>query len=100
MIHGGPTGVDMDAFSESWGAYPNLMAQRGAFVLEPNYHGSGGYGQKFAESIKGKYYEVGLPDILAGVDELIKKGWVDGDKLGTLGWSNGGILTIGLTTWT
>jgi len=100
MIHGGPTGVDMDAFSESWGAYPNLMAQRGAFVLEPNYHGSGGYGQKFAESIKGKYYELELPDILAGVDELIKKGWVDGDRLGTMGWSNGGILTIGLTTWT
>jgi len=100
MIHGGPTGVDMDAFSESWAAYPNLMAQRGAFVLEPNYHGSGGYGQKFAESIKGKYYELEIPDILAGVDELIKKGWVDGDKLGTLGWSNGGILTIALTTWT
>lgn len=100
MIHGGPTGVDMDAFDDSWAYYPNLMAQRGAFVLEPNYHGSGGYGQKFAESIKGRYYELEIPDIMNGIDELIKKGWVDPERVGTMGWSNGGILTIALTTWT
>lgn len=100
MIHGGPTGVDMDAFRESWAAYPNIMAQKGAFVLRANYHGSGGYGQKFAESIKGHYYEYEIPDMLKGIDELIKKGMVDPDRLGTMGWSNGGILTIGLSVWT
>jgi len=100
MIHGGPTGVDMDNFRESWTAYPNIMAQKGAFVLRPNYHGSGGYGQKFAESIKGRYYELEIPDILSGIDKLIEEGKVDPDKLGTMGWSNGGILSIGLTVWT
>jgi len=100
MIHGGPTGTDMDAFDDSWAYSPNLMAQKGAFVLQPNYHGSAGYGQAFAESIKGKYYELEIPDIMNGVDELIKKGWVDPDRLGTIGWSNGGILSIALTTWT
>ena len=100
MIHGGPTGADMDAFDDSWAYSPNLMAQKGAFVLQPNYHGSAGYGQAFAESIKGHYYELEIPDIMNGVDELIKKGWVDPDRLGTIGWSNGGILSIALTTWT
>ena len=100
MIHGGPTGVDTDSFRESWGAYPNIMAQKGAFVLKANYHGSGGYGQKFAESIKGHYYEYEIPDLLKGIDHLVEKGMVDPDKLGTMGWSNGGILTIGLSVWT
>ena len=95
-----PLGTDMDVFDDSWAYYPNIMAQKGAFVLEPNYHGSANYGQAFAESIKGKYYELEVPDILAGVDALIAKGWVDPDKLGTIGWSNGGILSIALTTWT
>jgi len=100
MIHGGPTGVDMDVFDESYAYYPNLIAQRGAFVLMPNYHGSGGYGQKFAESIKGRYYELEIPDILSGIDWLIERGLVDPAKLATMGWSNGGILSMGLTTWT
>ena len=100
MIHGGPTGVDTDSFRESWGTYPNIMAQKGAFVLKANYHGSGGYGQKFAESIKGHYYEYEIPDLLKGIDSLVEKGMVDPDKLGTMGWSNGGILTIGLSVWT
>ncbi|MGQ9673062.1 MAG: prolyl oligopeptidase family serine peptidase [Candidatus Aminicenantales bacterium] len=100
MIHGGPTGVDMDVFDESYAYYPNLMAQRGAFVLMPNYHGSGGYGQQFAESIRGRYYELEIPDILNGIDWLIEKGLVDPEALATMGWSNGGILSMGLTTWT
>lgn len=100
MIHGGPTGVDMDAFRESWGAYPNIMAQKGAFILRANYHGSGGYGQKFAEAIKGHYYEYEIPDLLKGIDFLIEKGMVNPERLGSMGWSNGGILTVGLTVWT
>jgi len=100
MIHGGPTGVDMDRFRESWAAYPNLMAQRGAFVLRVNYHGSGGYGQKFAESLKGHYYEYELEDIKTGIDKLAGEGLIDPDRVSALGWSNGGILTIALSVWT
>ena len=54
-IHGGPTGVDTDSWSERWSTYPQIMAQRGAFVLKPNYHGSGNHGLAFVESIKGHY---------------------------------------------
>jgi dipeptidyl aminopeptidase/acylaminoacyl peptidase len=98
-IHGGPTGWDMDAWDDEW-AYPiNLLTQRGAFVLRPNYHGSGNYGLEWAESICcGKYYDLETPDINAGVDYLIAKGMADPDKVGTLGWSNGSILSTSLIT--
>ena len=101
MIHGGPTLVDSDAWKET-DHYPhNLYTSRGAFVFAPNYHGSSNYGQKWAESIEnGKYYDLEVPDIEKGVDYLIAKGLVDKDKLGVMGWSNGSLLTIELTTRT
>ena len=98
-IHGGPTGADVDAWDDNW-AYPvNLLTERGAFVLRPNYHGSSNYGLKWVESICcGKYYDLETPDINLGVDYLIAKGMVDPDKVATLGWSNGSILSISLIT--
>jgi dipeptidyl aminopeptidase/acylaminoacyl peptidase len=98
-IHGGPTGHDSDSWDDNW-AYPtNLLTERGAFVLRPNYHGSGNYGLKWVESICcGKYYDLETPDINAGVDYLIAKGLVDPDKVATLGWSNGSILSTSLIT--
>jgi dipeptidyl aminopeptidase/acylaminoacyl peptidase len=98
-IHGGPTGWDSDAWDDNW-AYPvNLLTQRGAFVLRPNYHGSANYGLKWVESICcGKYYDLETPDINMGVDYLISKGLADPDKVATLGWSNGSILSINLIT--
>src|SRR5579863_2997903 len=98
-IHGGPQGSDKDLWGESW-AYPiQLFTQSGSFVLRPNYHGSNHYGLRWSESICcGKYYDLETPDINAGVDYMISKGAVDADKVGTLGWSNGSILSISLIT--
>jgi len=98
MIHGGPFGVDLDSFNDYWMTPPNLMAARGAFVLLPNYHGSSNHGQGFAEAIKGRYYELEIPDILAGIDHLVERGLVDPGQLGVMGWSNGAILTWELIT--
>jgi dipeptidyl aminopeptidase/acylaminoacyl peptidase len=101
MIHGGPFGHDADSFQESM-AYPHqLMAQRGAFVFKPNYHGSSSYGLKWGESIaNGNYNELEWIDVEKGVDSLIARGLVDPEKLGVMGWSNGSIITIELTTRT
>jgi dipeptidyl aminopeptidase/acylaminoacyl peptidase len=93
-LHGGPSGTDMDFFSERWSNYPHLLSARGTFVLKVNYHGSGNYGLDWIESIKGHYYEYEVPDIQKGIDSLIKKGLVDPDKIGIMGWSNGSILAI------
>jgi len=97
-IHGGPAGADHDSWSQSW-AYPvNLVTERGAFVLKVNYHGSSDYGLKWVESICcGNYYDLEVVDLEKGVDNLIAKGLVDPDRIGTQGWSNGSILSIELT---
>jgi len=96
--HGGPAGEDQDRWSERWAYAPNLLTQRGAFILKTNYHGSTGYGLKWVESICcGKYYDLEIPDIERGVDNLVEKGLVDPDRIGAMGWSNGSILTIQLT---
>ena len=97
MIHGGPLGADLDSWDDRTSAPTNLYTERGAFVLKPNYHGSSNYGLKWAESIGAKYYELEVPDIEKGVDYLIGRGLVDPARMGTMGWSNGAILTIALT---
>lgn len=100
-IHGGPTGVDRDSWSLSWASAIPLWRQKGAFVLQVNYHGSVGYGLDWVESIGGgKYYELEIPDIEKGVDALIERGLVDAARLATTGWSNGGILSVELITRT
>jgi dipeptidyl aminopeptidase/acylaminoacyl peptidase len=101
MIHGGPAGADQDNWSDR-SSYPHqLFTERGAFIFKPNYHGSSNYGLKWVESIGGgKYYDLEVPDIEKGVDYLISRGLVDPDRLGTMGWSNGAILTIALTVET
>jgi dipeptidyl aminopeptidase/acylaminoacyl peptidase len=98
-IHGGPAGADLDAWRDSW-AYPyQLLTERGAFILSPNYHGSANYGLKWVESICcGNYYDLETPDINNGVDFLIEKGLVDPDQVATMGWSNGSILSTSLIT--
>ncbi|MFI5166098.1 MAG: prolyl oligopeptidase family serine peptidase [Thermoanaerobaculales bacterium] len=100
VIHGGPAGADHDAWTQSWAEPILLWRQRGAFVLQVNYHGSSSYGLEWVESIAGHYYELEVPDIESGVDELIRRGLVDPDRLGATGWSNGGILTAALVTTT
>lgn len=97
-IHGGPTGYDMDQWNDRISYPNNLFAQRGAFVLMPNYHGSGNYGLEWVESICcGKYYDLEVPDMERGVDHLVAQGMVDPERVGTMGWSNGAILSTALS---
>ena len=98
-IHGGPTGVDMDSWSQGWSRPLVLLNQMGAFVLKPNYHGSSNYGLDWVESLgNGNYYRLEIPDIEGGVDYLIERGLVHPDSIATQGWSNGAILSTELTT--
>lgn len=96
-IHGGPSGADLDLWSERWSTYPNLLAQRGMFILKPNYHGSSNHGLAFVESIRENYYEPEMEDIVKAIDILSNQGKVDKAQLGTMGWSAGAIITTMLT---
>jgi dipeptidyl aminopeptidase/acylaminoacyl peptidase len=101
MIHGGPAAADLDAWDDWW-MYPvNLVCQRGAFVLRPNYHGSSNYGLKWLESnTRGRYGDLETIDIEKGVDSLIARGLVDSARLAVCGWSNGAVLANHLTVQT
>jgi dipeptidyl aminopeptidase/acylaminoacyl peptidase len=98
VIHGGPTGVSRAVpFTSS--IYPiDLWVPRGVLVLEPNYRGSAGYGEKF-RALNVRNLGIGDAwDVLSGVDSLIAKGMVDPDKVGTMGWSQGGYISAFLAT--
>jgi len=77
------------------------MAAKGYVVLYPNPRGSTTYGQEFGNIIQYHYPGDDYKDLMAGVDELIKRGYIDEKKLGVTGGSGGGLLTnwtIGQTT--
>ena len=69
------------------------MAAKGYVVLYPNPRGSTTYGQEFGNIIQYKYPGDDYKDLMAGVDELLKRGYIDESKLGVTGGSGGGLLT-------
>ena len=102
VIHGGPTGIDRPLLlSPDARYYPSdIWAARGALILKVNYRGSAGYGEKFRK-LNVRNLGVGDAwDVLSGVDYLISKGWVDKNKVGCMGWSQGGYISAFLTTST
>jgi dipeptidyl aminopeptidase/acylaminoacyl peptidase len=99
IIHGGPTGVDRPVLLTPDSRYypSDIWAARGALVLKVNYRGSAGYGEKFRR-LNVRNLGVGDAwDVVSGVDYLISKGWVDKDKVGCMGWSQGGYISAFLT---
>jgi dipeptidyl aminopeptidase/acylaminoacyl peptidase len=76
------------------------MAAKGYIVLYVNPRGSTSYGQDFANIIQYKYPGDDYKDLMIGVDELLKRGYVDAKKLGVTGGSGGGVLTDWTVTHT
>ena len=88
-IHGGPNSQDQHAFSfeRQW------FAANGYAVLAVNYRGSSGRGAKFSRAIWADWGHYEVDDLEAMVDQVVKMGVADPNKLGVGGWSYGGILT-------
>jgi dipeptidyl aminopeptidase/acylaminoacyl peptidase len=88
-IHGGPHGMYTIGYNFSYQMY----AAEGYVVLYTNPRASLGYGEKFSRDIwedwGGRCYE----DIMAGVDVVIQKGYVDEKRMGVIGGSFGGYMT-------
>ncbi len=98
-IHGGPTTADYFGL-QFWMYGRTLLPAKGYAVLCPNYRGSTGYGDKFLTDLIGRENDLDVKDILAGVDALVEKGIADPERLGVMGWSNGGYLTNCLVSTT
>jgi dipeptidyl aminopeptidase/acylaminoacyl peptidase len=91
VIHGGPSGVSSDRYSPHRGAYPiQVFAGMGYAVLQPNYRGSTGYGERFRGLNRGDISGRDWIDIDSGVDAQIDAGLADPERLGIMGWSFGG----------
>ena len=95
LIHGGPTWASFPIHSGCFNEkYPvEQFIEKGFIVLEPNYRGSSGYGNEF---LKANYRNLGIgdyQDVISGVDALIDKGIADKDRVGIMGWSQGGFIS-------
>jgi len=99
VIHGGPTYTDFDSWRDTWEFPYHLITNAGFITLSANYHGSSNYGFEFAQSIEGgPYTDIPTEDFEKGIEYLAERGIIDKEKMGTTGWSNGGILTLAWIT--
>ncbi len=91
IIHGGPEVPMGDEWSYRWNA--ELFAASGYVVIEINFHGSPGYGQKFIDSINGDWGGAPFEDLMKGLDYAEKTfPFIDKDRECALGASYGGYM--------
>jgi len=99
MTHGGPQAADKYGIGSM--AYEiQVLAGKGYVSLQPNYRGSTGYGDAFLRDMVGHYFQNAHLDVMAGVDELVRRGIADPDRMVKMGWSAGGHMTNKIITFT
>ena len=87
-IHGGPEGQDVF----SWDPWALFLTHEGYIVLQPNYRGSRGYGEKFRNLNVEDSGGGEMDDVAAGARYLIDQGFADPARLGIGGGSHGGTM--------
>ena len=95
-VHGGPSA----AYVDGWDWWGQVLAAQGFAILEANIRGSQGRGTAFSDAVLGDMGGKDFQDILHGVDYLIQRGLVDGNRVGIMGWSYGGFMTAWAVTQT
>jgi len=94
VVHGGPAQAHHATFTGAYTAFPAaLYAAKGFAVLRPNPRGSSGYGRKFRQANLRDWGGGDYNDLMTGVDDVIKRGIADPEKLAVEGWSYGGFMT-------
>lgn len=91
LIHGGPHNAIGDSFSYRWNA--QTFASWGYVTAWPNFHGSSGFGQDFADAINPDWRTKPLADIQAATKWFENQSWIDTDRMVAGGASYGGYLT-------
>jgi dipeptidyl aminopeptidase/acylaminoacyl peptidase len=87
--HGGPQSQSDAQYSFNW----QLFAAAGYAVVATNYRGSTGRGTDYAMGIYASWGGKDVQDVLAAVDDAVRRGIGDPERLGVGGWSYGGMLT-------
>lgn len=92
--HGGPEGQDMLTYS----AWPLFLAQEGYLVLQPNFRGSTGYGERFRNLNVEDSGGGEIDDVAAGVKYLVDQGLADSKRVAIGGGSHGGTVVANAVT--
>ena len=98
-VHGGPSWVVMPYWPTRWD-FSMALPSQGYFVLQPNFRGSYGQGEKFTSANRRDWGYGDFRDIITGIDAAIKAAPVDSDRLGITGWSYGGYMSMWAVTQT
>jgi dipeptidyl aminopeptidase/acylaminoacyl peptidase len=98
VVHGGPEAHYDNGWLTAYSMAGQVGAGDGFAVFYPNYRGSTGRGLEFAISSQGDLAGAEFDDIVEGVDYLIGRGIVDGNKVGVTGGSYGGYATAWMST--
>jgi dipeptidyl aminopeptidase/acylaminoacyl peptidase len=89
--HGGPNGMSKDAFSTRWNSH--FLAAPGYVIIETNYTGSTGFGEKFADDIERDVLRGPANEILEAIDEAARRfPYIDKSRQAAIGASYGGYL--------
>ncbi|HTC52668.1 MAG TPA: S9 family peptidase [Steroidobacteraceae bacterium] len=90
LMHGGPESSWLNQFHYRWNA--QLFAAAGYVVIEPNFHGSTGFGLKYMDSVKGQWGGAPYEDQMKAVDTALTWPYVDTTRLLAAGASYGGYM--------
>ncbi len=94
LPHGGPQG--RDEFEFNWWA--QALASRGYVVIQPQFRGSGGFGQAFERAGWGQWGKLMQTDVSDAFKAVADKGLVDPHRTCIVGWSYGGYTTLAAAT--
>jgi dipeptidyl aminopeptidase/acylaminoacyl peptidase len=94
-FHGGPEGQERPGFRSDYQA----LAARGIGVLAPNVRGSSGFGKRFVNLDNGALRFDAIRDIEATARYLVDGGLADPRRLGIMGGSYGGYMTMAGVAW-
>jgi dipeptidyl aminopeptidase/acylaminoacyl peptidase len=89
-VHGGPT----DQWGVEWRPRFSYWLDRGWSILVPDHRGSTGHGRAFTQAMAGRWGELDVADVAAGVRAAGERGWADPDRIVLMGGSAGGFTVL------
>jgi len=89
-VHGGPTGQAL----ADWNPRVQWLVQHGYAVLQVNHRGSSGYGVAYRNALDGRWGELDVADVAAGIKHAVKEGWARTGRVALMGGSAGGFTAL------
>jgi dipeptidyl aminopeptidase/acylaminoacyl peptidase len=89
-LHGGPT----DQWGVEWRPRFSYWLDRGWSILVPDHRGSTGHGRAYTQAMAGRWGDLDVADVAAGIRAAVDRGWGDPDRVVLMGGSAGGFTVL------